>query len=112
MHRLNRQIKQHFSLTTGLPLTSQALSDRMTFERYLPVDGGRLRVKVGVKMVPGPNWTGSRTDNGRIDHYPLKYADLGASEQTVAKTDRFSYEATSTSTRPTGSLSTTPRSPC
>ncbi|MFB9831101.1 scabin-related ADP-ribosyltransferase [Actinoallomurus acaciae] len=87
-HRLERAMNQRFSVTTALPYTSQLISHRMSFTRLYQAPGGRVRLKVRVRSQQGEDWTGGRLEWGRIDHYPIYYDDLGATEQVA---DQLGY---------------------
>ncbi|MFB9830700.1 hypothetical protein [Actinoallomurus acaciae] len=85
-HRLERALTQRFSLAAALPYTSQLISHRMSYTRLYQGNGGRLRLTVRVGSEQGGEWTGSRLEWARIDHYPISYGDLGATEEVGAQT--------------------------
>ena len=87
-HRLERMINQRFAVAAALAYSSQLISHRMSFTRLYQVPGGRLRLKVGARSQQSEDWTGSRLEWGRIDHYPISYSDLGAGEQVA---DQLGY---------------------
>ncbi|MEV5753760.1 hypothetical protein AB0L00_38595 [Actinoallomurus sp. NPDC052308] len=84
-HRLERALTQRFSVMAALPYTSRLISHRMSFTRLYQANGGRLRLTVLVRSEQGGDWTGDRLEWGRIDHYPISYSDLGASEEVAAQ---------------------------
>ncbi|WP_343885171.1 hypothetical protein, partial [Actinoallomurus spadix] len=84
-HRLERAMNQRFSVTTALPYTSQLINHRIPFTRLYQAPGGRVRITVRAWSQQGEDWTGARLEKGRIDHNPVYYDDLGATEQVAAQ---------------------------
>src|SRR5262249_43752186 len=79
------ELTQRFSLAAALPYTSRLISHRMSYTRLYQAVGGRLRLTVRVRSEQGTEWTGSRIEWARIDHYPISYSDLGATEEVSAQ---------------------------